>query len=240
MDKVKIEVSGDARELVLREGHAPEIFVFNGRKFVAGSHKSFVELVKSKASKANAVVAYNESGAKCIIDDTVVNMPFETILYAYQPSIQAKEWGKILSNDGKVFEHKQIIDFLKIRTDDEIPIIEALLNGVRNFKYALKISGDYTFDDRNNYTVAIAIGETEGTIRIPTLIELQIELFEESDFKQIFEIEIEIIRPKSENEKPLFRLSCPKYLRYEKEAKDNILEKIKTDLAEYLVVAGSI
>ena len=130
MDKVKIEVSGDARELVLREGHAPEIFVFSGRKFVAGSHKSFVELVKSKASKSNAVVAYNESGAKCIIDDTVVNMPFETILYAYQPSIQAKEWGKILSNDGKVFEHKQIIDFLKIRTDDEIPIIEALLNGL--------------------------------------------------------------------------------------------------------------
>lgn len=240
MDKINIEVKSAAPEVIVREGRAPEIFVFGGRKFVAGSHKSFIELVKSKSSKANAVVAYNDAGAKCVIDDTVMNMPFETIQYAYQPSIQAKEWGKILSGDGKVFEHKQIIDFLKIRTEEEIPIIDKLLDSVKNFKYALKISGDYTFDDRNNYTVAISIGEREGTIRIPTLIELQVELFEESEFKQIFEIEIEIVRPRSENEKPLFRFSCPKYLRYEKEAKDNILEKIKEDLAEYLVVAGSI
>lgn len=240
MDSTKIEVKSDASEIIVREGKAPEIFVFAGRKFVAGSHRSFVELVKSKADKDNAVVAYNASGAKCIIDDKVVNMPFETIKYEYSLSIQAKEWGEILFSKGRVFEQKNIIDFLKIRTEEELPIVDTLLNSIKNFKYALKISGDYTFDDRNNYTVAIAVGEMEGTIKIPTLIEMQMELFEESGFKQIFEIEIEILRPKSENEKPLFKLSCPKYLRYEKEAKDNILEKIKADLAGYLVVAGVI
>lgn len=236
---MNIYTRSENNEMILREGTAPDIFVFRGRKFIANSPNSFIELVKSRADKTKSVTAYNEDGVRCILDDSEINIPFETITYRYQLSVQAKEWDSILTN-GKTFEHKEMINFIKMRNKDEVDNLELLLSSIKNFKYALNISGDYSIDDRNNYTVAISVGETEGTIKIPSLVEVEIELFEESDYKQIFEIEIEILRPRNENEKPKFLLSCPKFKRYEKNAKNHILKNIKDGLKEYLVVSGTI
>jgi predicted ATP-grasp superfamily ATP-dependent carboligase len=54
------------------------------------------------------------------------------------------------------------------------------------------------------------------------------------------EIEIEVIKPKSENEKPIFSLSCPKLSRYKKIALEHEIEQIKKELVGFLIITGSI
>ena len=240
MEKINIEVKTNEKEVVIREGKAPDVFQFKGRTFVANSHNSFVELVKNKtkANKAAAVVAYNEKSIRCLVDDTVREHPFEYIDFSYKYSVSAIEWLDILTR-GRSFDHKEFIDFIKCQ-DTTIQDLDNLLTCVKNFKYAIKIDGDFSYDDNNNCTLMIKKGETEGTIKIPQYVYVMLDLFEESGFTQVIETELEITRPTSEKDRPRFILTCPKFKRYEKAAKDNLVEYIKKELIEYLVVAGSI
>lgn len=237
MEKVKVEVKTEQNEVVVREGRASEIFEFRGRSFQAESHKAFCTLVKTKASVDNAVVAYNDSGLQCILDDTVRGHGFERVNYKYQYSLLAKEWLKILGQ-GATFEQKEMINFLKRQELGVIDEFDVLMYAVQNFRYALKIEGDFTREDDNNFTMMIKKGEMESMVKIPKFIYVNLELFEESDFMQRIEVEVEAVI--NQNEKPRFELSCPKFQRYEKAAKEDMLKHVKEDLKEYLVVAGVI
>ena len=67
-----------------------------------------------------------------------------------------------------------------------------------------------------------------------------IEIFNESDFLQDIEIEIEVNKPKEAGDKPTFTLCCPKFSRYIKEARDWEVKKLKTAFGASLVIAGDI
>jgi hypothetical protein len=103
------------------------------------------------------------------------------------------------------------------------------------------IEGDFSFEDRNNYTFNIKVLESkaEGTIRIPKTFEARIELLNGSGFVQNIEIEVEVSRPKDQNEKPGFKLSCPKFNKYWNLAKKNEFTKLTELLPGYLIVLGS-
>lgn len=189
--------------------------------------------------KDNCVIAYDEDGFKAILDDQVKDRTQDRISYLFRKSLQYEEWQKILE-DGAVFDQKSLLNFLRRREPEEIVDIDPLIAAVQNFKYVSTISGDFTFDDNNNYTFAFKVGDAEGVVRLPQYIYADMEIFNESGFIQNIELELQVQKPRAEGEKPLFALSCPKLSRYKKEAVEHEIEAVKKELDGYLIVAGNI
>ena len=235
-----VKVVPEGKELVIREGRAPDIFVYEGQKYNAHSTEAFVGLVKSKASKENCVIGYTEDSARAILDVSIEDRPQDTVDLEFEKSLQAKEWGRILSKDGMRFDQKGLVEFLSRREPDEIVGQEALRASLENFKYVTQIQGDFSRQDAHNYTFMIKVGEAEGSVRLPKIIVVDMEIFKESGFSQEIEIELEFYKPKAENEKPAFRLSCPKFDRYRHKALEEEVRALKKSLDGYLVVAGIV
>ena len=224
-------------ELTVRQGCAPDIFQYEGFRYTADTLDSFAKLVSAKAVKENCVVFCNEKGFHAILDDTVQDRKQDTVSYDFSLSVQAKEWEEVLSK-GKVFDIKGLVDFLKRREENEIANIDRLLHAVSNFKYVTNIQGDFSFDDRDNYTFNVKLSDGEGTVRIPKVITVNMEILQGSDFHQDIEIEVEVQRPKDPSERPRFLLSCPKYPRYYQTAIEQECTLLPEQLPGYLIVRG--
>lgn len=239
MSNKDIQIVPQGDTLIIREGQAPQLFVYNGFNYTADSTPALIALVKSKSVKENCVLAYNDKGFMVILDDKVLDRRQDRIAYNFQKSLQYKEWAEILE-DGLVFDQKRLIDFMKRREAGEVDHVDNLIAALQNFKFVTNITGDFTFDDRNNYTFSYKVGEAEGFVKVPQLVTAHIEIFNESDFEQVMEIEIEVRKPKEQGEKPLFALTCPKLSRYLKEATQIEIDTVKRELDGYLIVAGNI
>lgn len=229
----------EGNEVIVRRGTAREIFQYNGFNYSAFSTGSFIDLVKAKAVRENCVIAYNENNMTAILDDLVIDRRQDRVKYSFVNSLQAEEWKEILK-DGKTFDQRSLIKFLQRREPDEIDDLEFFISMLQNFKYVTNIQGDFSQADDQNYTFMIKVGEQEGSIKIPQFIYLNLEIFNESDFSQKVEVEVEVYKPKQEGEKPLIRLSCPKYQRYQKEAVESEIIKLKEQLSDYLIITGEI
>lgn len=236
-EQINLIVNGD--QLVIRHGQAPEIYQYDGFSYTADSTESLIALVKSKGVQENCVIAYNEAGFKVILDDKVLDRTQDRLRYDFKKSLQYKEWSKILES-GFAFDQKSLLDFLRRREIGEIDAADAITAAIQNFKYVTNIAGDFTYDDNNNYTFGIKIGDAEGTVKLPQYLYADIEVYNESGFIQSMEIELEVRRPKAEGEKPMFVLTCPKLARYLKDAFDNEINTVKGALDGYLIVAGNI
>lgn len=236
-EQFHITATGDA--LTIRHGEAPKQFVYDGFKHTADSTDSLIALVKSKGVQPNVVIAYNEKGIKVILDDTVKDRTQNRVHYEFKYSQQYQEWAKILT-DGKAFDQRDFIKFLQRREPGEIECVEALIVNLQNFKYATNIDADFSRVNDQNYTFMIKIGEVEGSVKLPQLILADIEVYNESKFVQLMELELEVYKPKGEGEKPLFALHCPKLQRYLKAAVNHEIEHLKAELPDYLIVAGNI
>lgn len=241
MNDIKVSVTpNDQGELVLRNGEAKPVFDYRGFTYKADGTRDFAALVGAKAPETDScIVFFNDSGFKAILDDRVQDRPQDRVVYSFQQSVQMKEWADVLGERGKVFGIKDFADFLKRREEGEIQDLENLLYAVQNFKYVTNIEGDFTFEDRNNYTFNVKVNEAETTVRVPKVLVVSLEIFKGSGFKQDVEIEIEVHRPKDPSEKPGFLLSCPKFGRYHETAKEYEFSQLAVLLEGYLVVAGS-
>ena len=240
MDNINLKVETVGSELVVREGYAKPIFDYTGFQHKVSTSRSFCDLVKARTKDAeNCVVFSRENGFFAILDDTVINRPQDTVQYIYTHSVRAQEWASIIRGNGTIFSIKEMINFLKRREEGEISCIEEFMYAAQNFKYAVLTEGDFTRDNDHNYVVAIKVKEVEGTVRVPETITVNMELYQNSGFFQDIEIEVEIHRPKNENDgRPGFKLSCPKIERYEKAAKDKEAELIQHELDGYLLLEG--
>lgn len=229
-------------DVVLRTGAARKVldpFDYQGFQYRAHTVPSFVDLVQAKSAGTDRCIVFaNEKGFHAILDDTIIDRKKDTVTYEFCLSIRAEEWIEILRK-GKVFDIKGFSDFLKRREAGEIEFIDELLFAVQNFKYVTNIEGDFSFEDRNNYTYNVKVNEAESTIRVPKTLTVAMELFKDSGFEQEFEIEIEIHRPRDPSEKPGFLLSCPKFDRYLDRAKQYEFDRLPDLLPEYLLVSGS-
>lgn len=238
--EIRIQMDGKGIDgQVLRFGEAPEVFVYQGFRHTARSTASFIELVKRKgcAEGDRTVVAYTDQGIKVILDDAVKDRPQDTVTFDFTKSLELSEWEKVW---GKPVDHKSLADFLTRQDASQVQGLEFFLEAVRNFKYTSVIDGDFSYDDRNNYTFAVKIRDQEGSVKIPKTLFLKIPLIEESEFLQTIEVEVDFQKPRSEQEKVLFLLSCPKFQRYWREAVSHEIAKVKQELAGYLVVAGKL
>jgi len=236
---LNVNVTSEGGELVIRHGQAAPIFVYDGFKYDAYSTPSLIELVKARGTAAASVIAYSDTGVKVILNSLNQVRDQDRVNYSYKTSMQHDEWINILKG-GCAFGQKQLIDFLRRREDGEVEAIDSLIAQLQNFKFITHIAGDHTYDDRNNYTFAFKIGEAEGTVRLPQIIMANIEVFNESGFTQMMEIEVEVVKPRSEQDKLTFNLTCPKYARYKKRALEHEINTIKKELEGYLIVTGNI
>lgn len=236
---LNLHIKPSEEACILRTGDAPKIYIYEGYQHKVDTTESFCRLLKDKAKDVSqAVVFVHKEGYTSIVDTSIKDRPQDTIEFKYSQSVLAKEWWNIFVN-GAVFDIKSMVDFLKRREDGEIDNVDVFMHSVKNFKYVIHTSGDFTRDDAQNYVMAIKIAEAEGTIKVPDHIIANVELLEGSGFVQAMEIEVDIHRPKSDQEgKPGFRLSCPKYDRYLDKAKRQEIASLENNLQGFLIVKG--
>lgn len=131
-----------------------------------------------------------------------------------------------------------MLDLLRIH-EPEIEDYEKLLIAVRNFKYVTQTEGDFTRTDDDNYVMSIKVKEAEGTLKMPRFIFVNMVILNESQFTQKVEVQLDIIKPKDEGDKLLFKLSCPIMNRYIKDAIKSETDSIKSELTNYLLLSGT-
>lgn len=238
-EKEILNLNVEGKEVVVRHGEAPRVFEYQGFQHEVYSTDSFVRLVKEKSSQPNCVVAYNDDKIIAILNDNVIERIQDHVVYAFRKSLQYDEWKEVLTRC-TIFDQKTLIKFLQRREPDEVIDMEMFLAMLQNFKYVTNIEADFSRADDQNYTFAIKVGEQEGSIKIPQMIYLNLEIFNESQFTQEIEIEVEVYKPKEAGEKTGFKLTCPKLQRYLKAAVDHEIEELKKGLKNYLIVTGDI
>lgn len=239
IDKFQIIPNGQSTTILT--GEAPkqiDPYEYEGFAYKAFSTPSFVELVKAKAVRENAIIFAHDGGFSAICDDTLRDRDQDSIRLDFTFSDAVKEWGTVLCEKGKTHAIKQVVDFLKRRNVKEIENLDELLYAFKNFRYVKNIAGDFTYDDRNNYNFAVKINNTESTVRIPALIEANIEIFKSSGFISAIDIEIEVLQPNNPSETPLILLSCPTFQRHYTKAKEVELESLRMSLKDWLIVEG--
>ena len=238
MDKMTVNITGEQKELTILEGAAQTPFRYGGFTYHVETTESFVKLIKAKATKENAVVAYQNGTMQAILDDTITDRPNDRLIYSLKVSQQAKEWIDILGKNNGPMGQKSFLNFLKRRSVEELPNLEELIFSVQNFRYVTNISGEASYEDGNNYVFGIKVKDAEGTTTLPKSIYPKIQIYKESDFVEAMEIEIEIVKPRDAGEGLGFVLSCPKFERYVEEAQAHEVEKMKKELDGFLVVAA--
>jgi hypothetical protein len=210
------------------------IFQYQGFQHVVEDTDSVIGLVKRYGAPENTLIFVNKDRIHVIFDDTIQDRPQDTAECEFVLSDQANDWHRHLSNS---IEQKKFIDFLRCRPEEEIENLDALLAAVKVLKITTEIIGDYELDDRGNITFMYKSREKEGKCSIPSVINVRIPMLNNGSVMSI-EMELEIIKPKSEQEKPAFKITCPKWSRYYKEAVEAEIEKLKRALPEYSILAG--
>lgn len=145
-----------------------------------------------------------------------------------------------VTQDNKLKTDKPVeqVDFLRRHPEDTIENFEPLLAAVQTFKVATQISGEFGYEDSNNIRVVFKMGEKEGSVHLPKVLYITVPLIYGSAKRFTVEIELEFTVPKAENEKPMFKLTVPKWERYWKDAVDHEVSVLKNALGEHLILDG--
>lgn len=212
-----------------------EVYQFKGTKYGLDSIDSIIKLVEQRGSKERTLIFYDDQQVQVILDDSITERPQDVVSYRFKLSDDLKEWQEVLDTP---LNQKQFVDFLRRRPEKEIAEIESLLASVQCLKLATEIVGDYQYDDSNNITFMFKTRDTEGSAKLPSVLNVYLALLNESNLVQCIEMELEMRKPKSENEKPAFVLTCPKLDRYLKIAKEYEINKLKHALEGHIILAG--
>lgn len=240
MKETALHIETDQRELVIRTGEAEKLHRYRGLEYWTHTAEDFVSLVEARGSAVETIVLLDRDEAKAILDDTVDDREQDVVHYPFELSPAAKEWGDALTDpDGRAFDVKELAAFLKRRPSGEVNEQEALLHAVQNFRYVTNTEGDFTFEDRNNYTFAIKVKDAEGTVKVPKVLTVRLALLEGHEELDDLEVEVETFRPSAPGSKPGFLLSCPKFARYWREAVARERENIAQALPCFTVIRGS-
>lgn len=239
MSNAKVEIIADEESVVtILEGEAyqPRGFTYN-LKTVA----SVIELVKEKGSKENTVLFYNEDGINVILDDSIMDRDKDRAACAFVGSDELKEWQRTI---GMPLRQKPFVDFLKLRGKaemldiDGMDIRDEVLAKVQAFKVATQIMGDYSYDDNNNFSVMFKTADAEDSVKFPACFYVRIPMIYGDANKSVIEVELQLNKPTSENEKPSFTLSCPRMERYWRDAVEMAADELRKGLDGYLILNG--
>jgi uncharacterized protein YfdQ (DUF2303 family) len=239
-DNINMEVEPAEGTLFIKY-QEPTEYIPRGANYRLRSTQAVIDLINKRGSVENTQIFYLDTESarvEVILDDTIMDREKDLATYAFEHSDLFKEWESVL---GGWIDQKEFIDFLKRRdSQDEFPDVVSILASVQQLKMATEITGDYSYDDRNNYTFAYKVRDMEGTTRLPNSFIINIPLLNESDLIVELEMELEVGKPKEPGVKPGFKITCPKLPRYLKRAINYEIDDLKTALPDYNIMAGSI
>lgn len=215
-------------------------FQYKGIQHSFNSLQGLIDFIKKKGDPEKTVIFYNTKGLDimsvyAILDDSVTDRLQDVVKYNFDLSYDFSQWYNLF---GSQLSQKDFIEFLKCLPDGQLKDYESLLASVQKLKIATQITGDYEYEDDNNITIMFKAKDGEGSARLPKTLSIELYLLNESQYKQTIEIELKLIKPKSENEKPHFEIQCPKIKRYLDEAIKHAINNMKEQLNEFLIVAG--
>lgn len=234
---IEINVTDATKELVVRAGNAPEIFQYKGFNYKTFTTQSFIDALRRFGSDDKTAISADGMTMKAILDYTVADRPQDTVTQQWSPSSEARRWVPMFE---KKIEQALFVKFLE--RESRIcgsATIENLLAQTKNLKISALITGDYSMDDRNNYTFMFKVGDTEGVAKIPSLIALHIPLIEGGRC-ELVDIEIDFIRPGNSNEKPGFVLRCPTWDDLLQKTIDEEINQIRQEFSGWLIIKGSV
>lgn len=236
MEEMKVVVNPTGDVVLVQTMELSE-YINPGFHYTLKGIQSVIDLVKTRGSKANSFLFYTDKQIQVLLDDTVEKRQKDTAQYSFEPSDLLKEWKTIMD---VAIDQKQFIEFLKKREPSELPEAEALMVNLQTLKMATEVRWDGDYDDRNNYNFAIKVKDMEGNTRLPNMLTIHIPLINESELIVDIDIELEVFKPKGEGEKPMFRLTCPKFDRYWKQAVKHEIQILKDALPNYHILAGTM
>lgn len=214
-----------------------EVFRPEGTSYKLDSIESVADLIKAKGSKEHSVIFYNDRVVGIVLDDSIMDKPKDRANYHFELSNELKAWKNLF---GPVIDQRSFVNFLKQRKPEEVKYVEELMAKIQNLKIATEILGDYQYDDNNNFTVMFKTKDGEKNVTLPSSIYLSLPFLYGSNKAMDVEIEMELVKPRSENEKPGFKLTCLKYDQYLREAVEHEIKRLKEMLPGYLILAGAV
>lgn len=214
-----------------------KVHEWNRREYSLTSMQAVVDLVTRKGSTENTVIFYDRDAVRVVLDDTVQDRPQDIAEYQFTLSDQMQNWMSIFSTR---LNQRQLVHFLKRIEPSELENVDMLIANVRKLQVVTAITGDYEFDEHGNVSVMYRESNgKEGLMALPAMMEPCLPILNESDFELVIGVELELIKPKADDERPLVVLTCPKMDVYVKEAVAYEVCKLKQLLPEYLILAGS-
>lgn len=236
MENLKINVYPENDKVLIQTMQLTE-HIDKGFNYKLESLQSVIDLVRARGSKEKTFLFYDVKQIQVILDDSKDKRQQDTALYEFTMSDTLWEWQGVV---GKEINQKQFIEFLKKRDPEvELTITESLIGSLQTLKLATEIQWAGDYDDNNNYNFAIKVKDFEGNTRLPNAFIVHMPLINESELSMDIEMELEVIKPQGEGQKPLFIITCPKFNRYWKLAVKHEIETLKKALSHYHILAGT-
>jgi uncharacterized protein YfdQ (DUF2303 family) len=236
-EDLSLHIKTDRDTVTILTGAIETPFKYKGFKYTLHTTDSLISLVKSKGGP-NTVIGYTEEQIVAILDDTIQDRPKDTCTYSFKKTQEYEEWLNAIRSS---MDQKTFIDFLKHRDPFEVEGLESLIATISQLKMVTIITGDYDYSDENNRTVLFKKQDgSESKVDIPERLNVDFPLIESgAPIKMV--IELELIRPDSDQKRPMFVLKCPNMKRYWKSAVQAEIRRVKEeDLLGALVVAGAV
>lgn len=235
-----IQITPQVGTETVRIVHEPvatrKIHEWNQRKYDLNSMTAVIEFVKRKGTIANTVIFYNNKSIQIILNDAIQDRPLDTATYDFGYSEQFKKWLAILD---RKMNQKSLADFLRRLELYELSNRDMLVTNIRKLQVITEIKGDYEYDETGNVSVMYKESNgREGLMALPSVIEPRVPIFNESGYETDIEVELELIKPKSEDEKPAIILTCPKKDLYIEDAIEFEVDRLKKALPNHLILAG--
>jgi len=213
------------------------IHEWNTQRYNLSSMSAVIDYVRRKGTVENTVVFYNNGDVRVILDDSIQDRPLDQAMYSFNLSEQFDNWNEMF---GRRMNQKQLADFLRRLELDELPDRDMLVANIRKLQVITEIKGDYEYDEAGNVSVMYKESNgREGLVALPSVIEPYMPILNDSEYEASIEVELELIKPKSEDEKPSIILTCPKKDVYIKDAIAFEVDRLKTALPDHLILAGS-
>lgn len=209
----------------------------SGKRHQLDTIDAIAELVKFRGSKEGSLIFFNEAGAGIILDDRIMDRPQDKGHFKFLASEELKEWQRVIN---KSLNQREFVDFLKLRNPEEVVDLDYLLGQVQFIQFGTLINGDFNYEDKNNITMMVKIKDMETTAKIPQQITVNVPLVFGSAKVISMEIQLDLERPTNENQKPVFKLTCPKFNRYWKEAVEFEVNRLKELLPGHQIISGSM
>lgn len=214
---------------------------YKGVRHTLESVPAIADLLTKHGSAEKSIIYFNEKNINAILDQTIQDRPFDTVVYSFEASPQAEDWLKVF--DEKLGQ-KDFIKFLKSREPGEIPDIERLMAQAQKITGNFKVISESTYIDSNNmgivYKIEDANGKTtdEGKLDLPTKLLITMPLLKESLEFFTIEVDLELTKP-VDGRPPYFIMSCPRWTTFWRQAVYVAVDDLRDRLPDYLIIAGN-